>query len=90
MSNSLLPHGLQAPLSLGFSRQEYRSGLPCPPPGDLPAPGTEPRSLMPPALAQVLYHSATWEALGVYILNYIDVMIFLNILPILKFNGKTP
>ena len=72
MSNSLLPHGLhylQAPLSMGFSRQEYWSGLPCPPPGDLPAPGTEPRSLMPPALAQVLYHSATWEALGVYILN---------------------
>ena len=34
----------QAPLSMGFSRQEYRSGLPCPPPGDLPNPGTEPRS----------------------------------------------
>ena len=31
----------QAPLSLGFSRQEYRSGLPCPPPGDLPDPGIE-------------------------------------------------
>ena len=36
----------QAPLSMGFSRQEYWSGLPCPPPGDLPNPGTEPRSLM--------------------------------------------
>ena len=34
----------QAPLSMGFSRQEYWSGLPCPPPGDLPSPGTEPRS----------------------------------------------
>ena len=34
----------QAPLSMGFSRQEYWSGLPCPPPGDLPDPGTEPRS----------------------------------------------
>ena len=34
----------QAPLSLGFSRQEYWSGLPCPPPGDLPDPGIEPRS----------------------------------------------
>ena len=33
---------LQAPLSMGFSRQEYRSGLPCPPPGDLPDPGIEP------------------------------------------------
>ena len=32
-------------LSTGFSRQEYWSGLPCPPPGDLPNPGTEPRSL---------------------------------------------
>ena len=41
----------QAPLSLGFSRQEYWSGLPCPPPGDLPDPGTEPMSLMYPALA---------------------------------------
>ena len=34
----------QAPLSLGFSRQEYRSGLPCPPSGDLPIPGIKPRS----------------------------------------------
>ena len=34
----------QAPLSMGFSRQEYWSRLPCPPPGDLPDPGTEPRS----------------------------------------------
>ena len=38
----------QAPLSMGFSRQEYWSGLPCPPPGDLPNPGTEPSSLMSP------------------------------------------
>ena len=34
----------QAPLSLGFSRQQYWSGLPCPSPGDLPNPGIEPRS----------------------------------------------
>ena len=34
----------QAPLSMGILRQEYRSGLPCPPPGDLPNPGIEPRS----------------------------------------------
>ena len=34
----------QAPLSLGFSRQEYWSGLPCPLPGDLPDPGVKPRS----------------------------------------------
>ena len=31
----------QAPLSMGFSRQEYQSGLLCPSPGDLPNPGTE-------------------------------------------------
>ena len=41
----------QTPLSVGFSRQEYWSGLPCPPPGDLPDPGMEPVSLMSPALA---------------------------------------
>ena len=35
----------QAPLSMGFSRQEYWSGLPCPPPGDLPDPGIEHISL---------------------------------------------
>ena len=34
----------QAPLSIGFSRQEYWSGLPFPSPGDLPKPGIEPRS----------------------------------------------
>ena len=34
----------QSPLSMGFSRQEYWCGLPCTPPGDLPNPGTEPRS----------------------------------------------
>ena len=39
------------PGSMGFSRQEYWSGLPCPPPRDLPDPGIEPTSLMPPALA---------------------------------------
>ena len=35
----------------GFSRQEYQSGLPCPPPGDLPDPGIKPTSLTFPALA---------------------------------------
>ena len=41
----------QAPLSMGFSRQEYWGGLPCPPPGDLPDPGIETMSLKSPALA---------------------------------------
>ena len=35
---------LQAPQSMRFPREEYWSGLPCPPPGDLPNPGMEPRS----------------------------------------------
>ena len=34
----------QAPLSMGFARQEYSSGLPFPPQGDIPNPGIEPRS----------------------------------------------
>jgi len=48
----------QAPLSMGFSREEYWSGLPCPPSGDLPNSGIEPKSLTSPALAEggVLYH----------------------------------
>ena len=41
----------QAPLSMGFSRQEYWSGWSYPPPGDLPHPGIEPTSLVSPALA---------------------------------------
>ena len=40
----------QAPLSIGFFRQEYWSGLPCPPPGDLPDLGIEPASLTSSAL----------------------------------------
>ena len=41
----------QAPLSMGFSRQKYWSGLSCPPPGDLPDPGLSLVSLVPPILA---------------------------------------
>ena len=42
----------QASLSMGFFRQEYRSGLPCPPPGDLSDLGTEPLPLVSPALVR--------------------------------------
>ena len=50
----------QAPLSMGFSRQEYWGGLPCPPPGALPDPGIKPGS---PALGGRFFTtSATWEA----------------------------
>ena len=55
---------LQAPLSMGFSRPEYWSGLLCLPLGDLPNPGIEPVTLMSPALADGLFiNSATWEAM---------------------------
>ena len=57
--------GQPAPLSMGFSRQEYWSRLPCPPPGDLPNLGIEPMSLMSPALAGRFFTaSAIWEAHG--------------------------
>ena len=47
---------------MGFSRQEYWSGLPCPPAGDLPDPGIELESLTSPALAGGFFTtSATWE-----------------------------
>ena len=55
----------QASPSMGFSRQEYWSGLPCPPPGDLPNPGIEPASLGSPALAGGFFTtSSTWEDLN--------------------------
>ena len=54
----------QAPLSMGFSRQEYCSGLPFPSLGDPPDPGSKPMSLVSPALAGGFFTtSATWEAL---------------------------
>ena len=53
----------QASLSMGFFRQEYWSGLPCPPPGDLPDPEIKLVSLMSPALAREFFTtSANWEA----------------------------
>ena len=50
---------LQASLSMGFSRQEYWSGLPCSPPGDLPNLGIKPTSLRSPALADGLFTIGT-------------------------------
>ena len=53
----------QASLSMGFSKQEYYSGLPCPPPGYIPDLGMEPASLMSPVLAGGFFiTSTTWEA----------------------------
>ena len=52
----------QAPLSLGFSRQEYWSGLPCPSPEDLPDPGIEPMTPVSPALAGGFFTTSADEA----------------------------
>jgi len=54
----------QVPLSMVFPRQEYWSGLPFPPPGDLPNPRMEPESLVSPALAGGFF---TTEPLGNYL-----------------------
>ena len=56
VSDSLQPHE-QAPLSIGFSRQEYWSGLPFPSTGDLPDPGSNPGIL---SCRLILYHLSHW------------------------------
>ena len=64
VSDSVTPWTVaqQVPLSMGFSRQEYWSGLPCPSPGDLSNPGIEPVCLMSPALASEYFTtSAIWR-----------------------------
>ena len=56
----------QAPLSMGFSRQDHYSVLLCPPPGDLSNPGIKPMSLMSPALAGRFFTtSATCKSRGI-------------------------
>ena len=54
----------QAALSTGFSRQEYWSGLPCPPPGDLCDPGIEPKSPVSPALQTFFTAEPTGRDVG--------------------------
>ena len=63
----------QAPLSLGFPRQEDWSGLPCPPPGDLPDPGIEPES---PALAGGFFTAEPLEKLLVVMISGLVVCRF--------------
>ena len=53
----------QAPLSMGFWKQEYWSGLPCHSPGDLPNPGLEHASLISPELAGRFFTTAPSERL---------------------------
>ena len=60
----LMDYSPQVLLSIEFSRQEYWSGLPYPPPGNLLDPGIDPVCLVSPALAGIFFTtSATWEAL---------------------------
>ena len=57
----------QAPLAMGFPKQEYWSGLPFPPPGDLPNPGMEPTAPALPALqvdSLLLNHQGSPKLLG--------------------------
>ena len=65
VSNSVTPWTVpyQTALNMGFPRQEYWSGLPFPPPRDLPNPGIEAGSLVSPTLASGLFtNCTTWEA----------------------------
>ena len=71
----------QAPLSMGFSRQEYCRGLPCPPLGNLPHPGIELAPFTSPALAGRFFTtSTTWEA-------HIKVYMYSAKLVLLKFKN---
>ena len=68
---------LQAPLSMGFSRQEYWSGLPFPPPGNLLEPGIEPMS---PAL-QILYLLSHLEAIYIHALCFSSSVVSYSLRP---------
>ena len=58
------------PLSMGFSRQEYWSRLPCPPPGDLPNPGIQPASLASPVLAGGFFTTSATGTLAFWAFPY--------------------
>ena len=69
----------QAYLSLGFPRQEYWNGLPCPPPEDLPDPGIEPESFMSPALGGRFFtNNATQETTHTFIYLYTGLLLWLS------------
>ena len=74
MSNSMTTRTVtnQAPLSIGFSRQDYWSGLPCPSQRDLPDPGIEPPLISPALVGGLLTTSATGEAHISYFLSIIS------------------
>ena len=72
----------QAPLSMGFSRQEYWSGLPFLPPGDLPDPGIESRS---PALAERFFTAEPpGEPNSLYIYVYIQSLFMFSSIVVME------
>ena len=79
MSDSVWPHGLdlvyQAPLSMGFSRQKYWSGLPFPPPRIFPTQGLNPHLLCLLHCRQILSHWATGKAPPFSVRFYISVFL---------------
>ena len=76
---------LQAPLFMGFSRQEYWSGLLCPLLGDLPDSGMDPMSLESSALeVRFFTTSTTWEAPIVQYNNKINILLYITMINIMK------
>ena len=71
----------QAPLSTGFSRQEYWRELPCIPPGELPNSGMEPASLVPPALTGRFFTPAPpRKPLSLYMYVHVSIPICFRVL----------
>ena len=63
----------QAPLSMGFSRQEYWSGLPFPPPGDLLHPGIEPTPSVSPASVDGFFITVPLRKPPIYVCRHIFI-----------------
>ena len=96
MSDSLRFYGLQTARLLcpwGFSRQEYWRGLPCPPAGHLPNPGTEPTSLTPPALVCGFFTTNTTQEAPIcwqnciYFVNFLSVGMYKGV-EVIDFNSS--
>ena len=82
----------QASLSIGFSRQEYWSELPCPLPQDHLDPGIKLASFMSPALAGGIFTtSATWEAhiryIHIYNIYYFQILFHYRLLQDIKYSS---
>ena len=79
LSVTLWTVACQAPLSMGFSRQEYWSGLPCPPPEGLPNPGIEPMSPMAPALQADSLPLSHWGSPSILVPHNKKIIIFSDV-----------